>query len=248
MMQDNVKEAVTFRNSSDQMALPIRRWESFLPGTGLGGSFVHWNGQSFRFQAPDFIYRTHILPRYGKKFLEACGPELTIEDWGVSYDELEPFYDRFEYLCGVSGKAGNINGQIQPGGNPFEAPRSREYPTPPMKEPYFGALFRKGAESLGYHPYPQPSSNLSECYTNPEGIKLSSAPSAGSASAMLASTSRRQVRKQSSCRFCSIDQTMSCERTARSCASIWTQPAIRQPASATWMQGVSSTSNPPTSS
>ena len=36
MMQDNVKEAVTFRNSSDQTALPIRRWESFLPGTGLG--------------------------------------------------------------------------------------------------------------------------------------------------------------------------------------------------------------------
>jgi gluconate 2-dehydrogenase alpha chain len=172
MMQDNVKEAVTFRNSSEQAALPIRRWESFLPGTGLGGSFVHWNGQSFRFQAADFIYKTHILQRYGKKFLEACGPELTIQDWGVTYDELEPYFDRFEYLCGVSGKAGNIKGQIEPGGNPFEAPRSREYPTPPMKEPYFGALFRKGAESLGYHPYPQPSSNLSECYTNPEGLKL----------------------------------------------------------------------------
>jgi gluconate 2-dehydrogenase alpha chain len=172
MTQDNVKEAVTFRNSSDQTALPIRRWESFLPGTGLGGSFVHWNGQSFRFQVADFIYKTHILQRYGKKFLEACGPELTIQDWGVTYDELEPYFDRFEYLCGVSGKGGNIKGQIEPGGNPFEAPRSREYPTPPMKEPYFGALFRKGAESLGYHPYPQPSSNLSECYTNPEGIKL----------------------------------------------------------------------------
>jgi gluconate 2-dehydrogenase alpha chain len=172
MMQDNAKEAVTFRNRTDQTALPIRRWESFLPGTGLGGSFVHWNGQSFRFQVADFIYKTHIMQRYGKKFLDACGSELTIQDWGVTYDELEPYYDRFEYLCGVSGKAGNIKGQIEPGGNPFEAPRSREYPTPPMKEPYFGALFRKGAENLGYHPYPQPSSNLSECYTNPEGIKL----------------------------------------------------------------------------
>jgi gluconate 2-dehydrogenase alpha chain len=172
MMQDNVKVAVTFRNSSDQAALPIRRWESFLPGQGLGGSFVHWNGQSFRAQVADFIYKTHILQRYGKKFLEACGSELTIQDWGVTYDELEPYFDRFEYLCGVSGKAGNIKGQIEPGGNPFEAPRSREYPTPPMKETYFGALFRKGAEILGYHPYPQPSSNLSECYTNPEGIKL----------------------------------------------------------------------------
>jgi len=172
LMQDNVKEAVTFRNSSDQTALPIRRWASFLPGTGLGGSFVHWNGQSFRFQVADFIYRTHIEQRYGKKFLHDCGPELTLQDWGVTYDELEPHYDRFEHLLGVSGRAGNIKGQIQPGGNPFEAPRTREYPTPPMKEPYFGALFRKGAVELGYHPYPQPSSNLSEPYTNSEGLRL----------------------------------------------------------------------------
>jgi len=172
MMQDNVKEAVTFRNSSEQTALPIRRWASFLPGTGLGGAFVHWNGQSFRFQVADFIYKTHIEQRYGKKFLEACGPELTIQDWGVTYAELEPHYDRFEYLCGVSGKAGNIKGQIRPGGNPFEAPRAREYPTPPMKEPYFGALFRKGATDLGYHPYPQPSANLSQPYINPEGLTL----------------------------------------------------------------------------
>jgi gluconate 2-dehydrogenase alpha chain len=169
MMQDNVKEAVTFRNTSDQIALPIRRWESFLPGTGLGGSFVHWNGQSFRFQVVDFIYRTHIEQRYGKKILD---PDLTIQDWGVTYEELEPHYDRFEYLCGVSGKAGNIQGKIRPGGNPFEAQRAREYPNPPMKEPYFGAIFRKGAESLGYHPYPQPSSNLSRSYTNPEGLTL----------------------------------------------------------------------------
>jgi gluconate 2-dehydrogenase alpha chain len=172
MMQDNVKEAVTFRNSSDETALPIRRWESFLPGQGLGGSFVHWNGQSFRAQVSDFTYRSSMIQRYGKNFLDACGPELTIQDWGVTYAELEPHYDRFEYLLGVSGKAGNINGKIQPGGNPFEAPRAREYPNPPMKELYFGAIFRKGAESLGYHPYPQPSSNLSRPYVNPLGVQL----------------------------------------------------------------------------
>src|SRR5580698_4574175 len=45
LMQDNTREAVTFRNDSSQTALPVRRWESFLPGTGLGGSMVHWNGQ-----------------------------------------------------------------------------------------------------------------------------------------------------------------------------------------------------------
>src|SRR5260221_12177810 len=61
MMQDNVKVAVTFRNSSNETALPIRRWESFLPGQGLGGSFVHWNGQSFRAQVADFVLRTHLI-------------------------------------------------------------------------------------------------------------------------------------------------------------------------------------------
>jgi gluconate 2-dehydrogenase alpha chain len=172
MMQDNTKVAVTFRNNSDETALPIRRWESFLPGQGLGGSFVHWNGQSFRAQVADFVYRTHLLQRYGKKFLDSCGPELTVQDWGVTYDELESHYDRFEQLIGVCGKAGNIKGRIEPGGNPFEAPRSREYPNPPMKETYFGAIFRKAVDNLGYHPYPQPSSNLSRPYTNPLGLKL----------------------------------------------------------------------------
>src|SRR6266436_5380473 len=70
MMQDNVKEAVTFRNSSDETALPIRRWAGFLPGTGAGGAAVHWNGQTYRFQPADFVYRTHLEQRYGKGFID----------------------------------------------------------------------------------------------------------------------------------------------------------------------------------
>jgi gluconate 2-dehydrogenase alpha chain len=169
LMQDNTREPVTFRNHDRETALPVRRWESFLPGTGLGGSMVHWNGQTFRFQANDFQLATRTRERYGKNFLD---PDLSIQDWGVTYDELEPHYDRFEYLLGTSGKAGNIKGEIQPGGDPHESPRSRGYPTPPMKEHFQGALFRKAATNLGYHPFPQPSSNLSQPYTNPEGIKL----------------------------------------------------------------------------
>ncbi|HTV94689.1 MAG TPA: GMC family oxidoreductase [Steroidobacteraceae bacterium] len=171
LMQDNTREPVTFRNRGAETALPIRRWESFLPGTGLGGSMVHWNGQTYRFQANDFELATRTRERYGKDFLD---PDLTIQDWGVSYAELEPHYDRFEYLLGTSGKAGNIKGKIQPGGDPLESPRSRDYPTPPMKEHFQGAMFRKAAASLGHHPFPQPSSNLSRPYTNPEGVKLNS--------------------------------------------------------------------------
>jgi gluconate 2-dehydrogenase alpha chain len=140
-----------------------------LPGTGLGGSLVHWNGQTYRYQDTDFRLRTRVSERYGNKFIP---PDITIQDWGVTAAELEPFFDRFEYLLGTSGKAGNVQGRNIPGGNPFEDPRSRDYPTPPQKEPYGSAMFRKAAEGLGYHPYPQPSSNLSQPYTNPEGITL----------------------------------------------------------------------------
>ena len=169
LMMDTARETFTFRNNTSQTALPLRRIQGFLPGTGVGGAMVHWNGQTFRYQVSDFINRTHLDERYGKGFGD---PELTLQDWGVTYAELEPHYDRFEYLCGTSGTAGNIKGKVMPGGNPFEAPRSRPYPTPAQKETYFGALFRKAAVGMGYHPYPQPSGNLSQPYTNPEGISL----------------------------------------------------------------------------
>ena len=54
LAQDNAREAMTFRNSPDQTALPMRRWQGFMPGTGLGGAAVHWNGQTYRFQAGRF--------------------------------------------------------------------------------------------------------------------------------------------------------------------------------------------------
>jgi gluconate 2-dehydrogenase alpha chain len=189
LMQDNTREPVTFRNQGSQVALPVRRWESFLPGTGLGGSMVHWNGQTYRFHANDFQLATRTRERYGKSFLD---PDVTIQDWGVTYDDLEPHYDRFEYLLGTSGKAGNIKGQIQAGGDPHESPRSRDYPTPPQKEHFQGALFRKAASSLGYHPFPQPSSNLSQPYTNPEGMKLNA------------------------CVFCGFCERYACEHYAKS--------------------------------
>jgi gluconate 2-dehydrogenase alpha chain len=169
LMQDTAKETFTFRNNSSQVGLPLRRLQGFLPGTGLGGSAVHWNGQSFRFMDYDFKMRSLTVQRYGKNFIP---PEVIVQDWGVDSAELEPYADRFEYLLGVSGKAGNIKGQKIPGGNVFEDSRSREYPTPPMKEPYGSAIFRKAATDLGYNPFPQPSSNLSQPYTNPEGMTL----------------------------------------------------------------------------
>jgi gluconate 2-dehydrogenase alpha chain len=160
---------VTFRNNVAQTALPVRNWGAFMLGNGVGGAGVHWNAETFRFLPSDFVLRTHLTERYGANFLPA---DMTIQDWGVTFDDLEPHYDQFEYLCGTSGTAGNINGVVQEGGNPFEGPRSRPYPTPAQKQGYGHLLFAEAAKQLGYKPYPQPSGNLSEAYTNPLGVKL----------------------------------------------------------------------------
>jgi gluconate 2-dehydrogenase alpha chain len=169
LFQDAQLETVSLRHSPADTALPIRRLGSFLPGTDLGGAGAHWNGMTWRLLPSDHNLRTHVTERYGK---DAIPAEMTIEDFPVSYDELEPYYDKFEKLCGVSGKAGNLRGQIIDGGNVFEGPRQNEYPNPPLIRSMAGEIMTKAARSLGYHPFPAPSSNASRVYTNFEGLTL----------------------------------------------------------------------------
>jgi gluconate 2-dehydrogenase alpha chain len=169
LFEEPERETLTFRNSMDQTALPMRHLGSFNPGVGAGGAGVHWNGQTWRFLPTDFRQRSHIVERYGEKFIPRG---MTIQDWGVTYEELEPHYDRFEYLCGISGKAGNVAGRIQPGGNPFEGPRAREYPLPPLKRSYATVLFDKAAKEVGFRPFPCPAANTSKSYTNPLGVQM----------------------------------------------------------------------------
>jgi gluconate 2-dehydrogenase alpha chain len=168
MFQETAQETQTFRNAAGQTALPIRRWGSYLPGNGVGGSGVHWNGQTFRFLPSDFIAKTHNEERYG----ETLPADMTVQDYGVTYDELEPHFDRFEKLCGISGRAGNLNGQLQEGGNPFEGPRSDEYPNPPMEMTFSQHRFEAAARNLGLNPFPGPSANMSRAYVNPLGLPL----------------------------------------------------------------------------
>ncbi|WP_054308141.1 GMC family oxidoreductase [Mesorhizobium sp. 1M-11] len=163
-----VVETFTMRNNPSEEALPMRDFGSFLPGNGVGGAGVHWNGHTWRFWDSDFRIRTHLSERYGEQ--KFAGLEL--QDWGITGSEIENAYDRFEYLCGISGKAGNIKGQIQEGGNPFEDSRERDYPLPPMQMTYAPTLFAETAKSLGWHPFPTPSANLSKDYVNPLGIAM----------------------------------------------------------------------------
>ena len=146
LAQDVSRETLTFRNSLQETALPMRQLGSFLPGEGLGGAAVHWNGQTWRFLPWDFETRSRTVARYGKG---AVAEDCTSQDWGVTYTELEAYYDRFERAYGIGGKAGNLGGRIEPGGNPFEGPRSAEYPNPPTPESHAGKLFVTAAGALG---------------------------------------------------------------------------------------------------
>ncbi|RXZ38648.1 GMC family oxidoreductase [Oxalobacteraceae bacterium CAVE-383] len=169
MFQNSARETLTFRNNAGQTALPMRHLGSFLPGAGVGGGGVHWNGQTWRFLPSDFTLRSTVEQRYGKKFIPA---DMTIQDWGVTYEELEPYYDKFEYLCGISGTAGNIGGKIQPGGNPFEGARSRDYPLPPLERSLGTLKFDKAAREAGFNPFPAPAANTSRPYLNPLGVQM----------------------------------------------------------------------------
>jgi gluconate 2-dehydrogenase alpha chain len=162
-------ETLTVRHKIDDVAVPYRQYNAFLLPDHVGGAGMHWNGQLYRPSPEELKFRTRNVERYGAKFLPE---DMTIQDYDVSYDELEPYFDRFEYLNGTSGQAGNLNGTIMPGGNPYEGSRSRGYPTPPVADTQAALLFAKAAKELGHHPFPQPSANCSEPYTNFYGVRL----------------------------------------------------------------------------
>ncbi len=160
LMQDVSKETLTFRNSPDQRALPMRQLGSFLLGENLGGAGTHWNGQTWRFLPYDFEIRSMTEEKYGEdKLMEDDGYRL--QDWGITYDELEPYFDRFEKTCGLSGEE-----------NPLGGKRSDAYPTPPMIKTPILKKFEKASSGLGYSPIMMPSANLSEAFENPDGQKI----------------------------------------------------------------------------
>ncbi len=203
LMMNTQRDTLTIRNNVSQDALPMRRLGSFLPGEHVGGSGIHWSGHTWRWTDIDLKVRSRYEERYGKKYIPE---DMTIQDWGISYDELEPYYERFEYVAAVSGKAGNLRGQIQPGGNPFEAPRQREYPLPPLTRLLCQEMFHEAAGKLGYHPFPRPSANASRAYTNPDGSRFGA------------------------CQYCGHCQRFGCEANAKGSPHITVIPiAMKSP-------------------
>ena len=104
----------------------------------VGGGTVSYGAQAWRYMPQDFRMRS----TYGA--LEGS----TLDDWPISYDDLEPFYERAEYELGVSG-------DVEP--NVFKGPRNKPLPMPPMtpKSREYEIL-KTAALRLGLHPFDTP--------------------------------------------------------------------------------------------
>ena len=130
----------TFRKTPDEKG---RHQRALAYGRCVGGTSVHFTANFWRFHEIDFIERSKIGPIAGTGFA----------DWPITYADLEPYYTKVEWEIGVSGLAG---------ASPFDPPRSKPYPMPPLPVKSSGVIFERGARKLGWHPYPAPMAILSQ--------------------------------------------------------------------------------------
>ncbi len=130
----------TFRRTEKEEA---RQRQSIIWSQGVGGSSVHFTANYWRFHPIDFEERSRVGAIAG----------TALADWPITYAELEPYYTKVDWEVGVSGTPG-----------PFDPPRSRPYPMPPLPVKSSGVLLERGARKLGLHPQPAPMAILSRPY------------------------------------------------------------------------------------
>jgi choline dehydrogenase-like flavoprotein len=130
----------SFRKTPDEKAKPQR---ALVYGRCVGGTSVHFTANFWRFHEIDFIERSKI----------GAIPGTGFADWPITYADLEPYYTKVEWEIGVSGLAG---------ASPFDPPRSKPYPMPPLPVKSSGVIFERAARKLGWHPFPSPMAILSQ--------------------------------------------------------------------------------------
>ena len=131
-------------------AEPATLQPSISYGRMVGGGSVHFTANYWRFHEIDFVERSR----------KGGVPGTGLDDWPITYAELEPYYTKAEWELGISGQAGV---------NPSEPPRSRPYPLPPLPIKSIGVLAERAARTLGWTASPSPMAILSEPYAGRAG-------------------------------------------------------------------------------
>jgi choline dehydrogenase-like flavoprotein len=130
----------TFRATANE---PAQQGLHVIYGRLVGGSNAHFTGNFWRLRPLDFNEASRL----------GGVPGTGLVDWPITYDELEPYYTKAEWELGVSGEPG-----------PFDPPRSRPYPMPPLPVKSSGVLFERGAKAIGLHPQPSIMAINSQTY------------------------------------------------------------------------------------
>jgi choline dehydrogenase-like flavoprotein len=103
----------------------------------VGGGTRVYGAQAWRFLPQDF----RMASLYGV-------PEgSSLADWPITYDDLEPYYDRAEWEVGVCG-----DGRA----SRFQGPRRRDYPMPPLPDTLSRKILQRAAQTLGWNTNPVP--------------------------------------------------------------------------------------------
>jgi choline dehydrogenase-like flavoprotein len=145
LTNDAVKNPQTFRDDGAKKAEVQKFKPALWYGRTVGGGSVHFTANFWRFHEIDFNERSVLGAIAGTGFA----------DWPITYADLEPYYTKVEWEIGVSGLAGV---------NPFDPPRSKPYPMPPLPVKSSGVLFERGARKLGWNPVPAPMAINSVSY------------------------------------------------------------------------------------
>lgn len=138
-----MKHPQTFRASPDEEATVQQGPSPLIYARLVGGSSVHYTANFWRFRPVDFDEHSRL----------GDIPGASLADWPLTYEELEPYYTKVDWEIGVSGAPG-----------PFDPPRSKPYPLPPLPVKSSGVLFEKGARAIGLTPQPAPMAILSRPY------------------------------------------------------------------------------------
>jgi choline dehydrogenase-like flavoprotein len=130
----------TFRKTPDEKA---KRQRAVAYGRLVGGTSTHFTANFWRFHEIDFRERSKVGAVAG----------ANLADWPITYADLEPYYTKVEWEIGVSGLAN---------ASPFDPPRSKPYPMPPLSVKSGGVIFERAARKLGWNPFPAPMAILSQ--------------------------------------------------------------------------------------
>jgi choline dehydrogenase-like flavoprotein len=103
----------------------------------VGGGTQSYGALAYRYLPQDFYMRS----TYGS--VEGS----TLEDWPLSYTDLEPYYEKAEWELGVSGDYT---------GDPFHPTLKKALPMPPLPSNQAFDILKPAALRLGLHPFHTP--------------------------------------------------------------------------------------------